>query len=112
MPTVNIYSLKQANIKDLQNLTSSLKTFLAEKLTCGDIKLTPEEISIRFIEVSGGKMIGDVELEITAHAFGERVSKQDQICLDVMNYIREKVPSVGDIKVWLKLCELGHSWEK
>ena len=112
MPTVNVYSLKQTNIKDLQNLTLNLKTFLAAKLTCGDIKLTPEEISIRFIEVSGGKMIGDVELEITAHAFGERVNNQDQICLDVMNYIKERVPSVGNIKVWLKLCELGHSWEK
>lgn len=110
MPTVNIYSLKEASIEGLQTLTLNLKIFLAEKLTCGDIKLTPEEISIRFINVSGGEMIGDVELEITAHAFPERVKKQDEICLDVMNYIKEKLPSAGDIKVWLKLCELGHSW--
>lgn len=110
MPTVNIYFLERTNTKDLQSLISDLKTFLAEKLTCGDIKLTPEEISVRFIYISGGKMIGNVELEITAHAFPERVKKQDKICLDVMNYIKEKVPSVGDVKVWLKLCELGHSW--
>ncbi len=110
MPTVNVYSLKQTNIKDLQGIIPNLKTFLAEKLTCGDIKLTPEEITIRFIDVNGGEMIGDVELEITAHAFQERIDKQDKICLDVMNYIKEKVPSVGDVKVWLKLCELGHSW--
>ena len=103
MPTVNIYFLKQTNIKELQDLTPSLKTFLAEKLTCGDIKLTAEEISARFIKINDGKMIGDVELEITAHAFPERIKKQDEICLDVMSSIKRKVPSVGDVKVWLKL---------
>ena len=110
MPTINIYFLEETKIEKLKSLTSNLKTFVAEKLTCRDIKLTPEEISVRFIHVSGGKMIGDVELEITAHAFPERVEKQDKICLDVMNYIKEKAPSIGDVKVWLKLCELGHSW--
>lgn len=110
VPTVNIYFLEKAKTEDLKRFTPSLKTFLAEKLTCGDIKLTPEEISVRFLHISGGEMIGDVELEITAHAFPERIKKQDRICLDVMNYIREKIPSAGDVKVWLKLCELGHSW--
>ena len=110
MPTVNLYFLEQTKTKDLQNFTPKLKTFLAKKLTCGDIKLTSEEISIRFIHVNGGEMISDVELEITAHAFPERVKKQDKICIDVMNYIKEKFPSVGDVKVWLKLSELGHSW--
>ena len=55
-------------------------------------------------------MIGEVEVEITAHAFSERVQKQDEICLEVMKYIQENVPSIGNVKVWLKLSELGHSW--
>jgi hypothetical protein len=50
-------------------------------------------------------------LEITAYAFPERVEKQDKICLDVADYIREKIPAVKELQVWLKLCELGHSWQ-
>ncbi len=110
MPTVNIYYKNKDIPQELTNLTPELKERLAEKLTCGEIKLTPAEISIRFIFTQGEGMIGNVELEITAHAFPERVKKQDEICRDVMNYIQKEIPSVGDVKVWLKLCELGHSW--
>lgn len=110
MPTVNIYFSKEESVSKLETIVPELKSYLAEKLTCGGIKLNPSEISIRLIRVSGGKMIANVELEITAHHFPERVKKQDQICLDVMDYIKEKLPSVGDVKVWLKLSELGHSW--
>ena len=55
-------------------------------------------------------MIGKVELEIKAHAFRERVEKQDEICNDVRKYIMQKNKSLGDIRVWLILNELGHSW--
>lgn len=110
MPTVNLYFRKQNSKDKLQGFIPQLKTFLAEKLTCGEIKLTEKEISIRFIKTDGGEMIGDLELEITAHAFSERVKKQDEICRDVMNYIQKNIPSAGTVKVWLKLCELGHSW--
>lgn len=111
MPTVNLYFLEQTKTEDLQSFIPNLKAYLAEKLTCGDIKLTADEISIRFVRVSGGEMIAEVEVEITAHAFPDRVKKQDEICLDIMNYIKENVPSIRDVKVWLILVELGHSWE-
>ena len=88
-----------------------VKKFIAEKLSCGDKKLTTEEVSIRLINVRGDGMIGDVEIEVTAHAFKERVEKQDQICLDIAEYIGEKDKTFGGVKVWLKLVELGHSWK-
>lgn len=109
MPIVNIYFQKDEDLNRLQELTADLKKYLAEKLTCGDITLSPSEISVRFLSVAGGEMIASVELEIAAHAFSERVKKQDEICLDVMNYIKQKI-GIEDIKVWLKLSELGHSW--
>ena len=95
----------------LISLTKELKKFVAKELTCGNIRLGPEEISIRFNAVKGGGMIGDVEIEVKAHAFKERVRKQDRICLDIMNYIQRRIPSVGSVKVWLILSQLGHSWE-
>jgi len=111
MPTVNVFYRESSEIEALEKLIPKLKEYLADKLTCGDIKLTPEEISIRLIRINGGEMIGDVELEITAHAFPERVKKQDEICLKVADYLKEKLPSLGGVKVWLKLSELGHSWK-
>ena len=111
MPTVNVFYQESSEIGALEKLIPKLKEYLADKLTCGDIKLTPEEISIRLIRINGGEMIGDVELEITAHAFSERVKRQDEICLEVADYLKEKLPSLGEIKVWLKLSELGHSWK-
>ncbi len=54
-------------------------------------------------------MIGDVEVQISVHAFPERVAKQDGICLDVMKYLQERT-GIENVKVWLQLSELGHSW--
>lgn len=109
MPTVNIFS-KNTNQEELNKLSAELKPFIAKKLTCGDIKLTQEEISIRIIYIEGGNMIGKVEIEIKAHAFKERIEKQDEICNEVRKYIMNKYKSLGDVRVWLILSELGHSW--
>ena len=53
----------------MNTIVPKMKTYFAEKLSCGAIKLTADEISIRFILAKGKGMIGDIELEITAHAF-------------------------------------------
>ncbi len=110
MPTINIYYSKVENFKKLDKIKLKIKDYFAEKLSCGAIKLTAKEISIRFVLVKGKGMIGDVELEINAHAFQERIKNQDKICLDAMEYIKNQIPSIGNVKVWLQLSELGHSW--
>lgn len=109
MPTANIYFAKKGNIEVFQALVPELKAYLAKELTCGDIELSANEISVRFIQDVGLGMIGDIEVQISAHVFSERVGKQDQICLDVMKYLQEKT-GLENIKVWLQLSELGHSW--
>jgi hypothetical protein len=110
MPTVNVYFQKLEDFSTLNTRNSQFKGYFAEALTCGDIKLSPEEVSIRYIEARGNGMIGNVELEIKAHAFPERVAKQDDICRDARDYIEKEVPSIAPVKVWLQLSELGHSW--
>jgi hypothetical protein len=92
-------------------LIKELKNFIAKELTCKDIKLKSEEVSIRLVVIKGDGMIGNVEIDIKAHAFKERVKRQDEICLNIMRYIQKKIPSIGTVKVWLALSELGHSWE-
>jgi hypothetical protein len=110
MPMVNIYYKVDDQKQALIRLIPELKTYIAKQLTCGDIKLSLNEITIRLVDVEGDGMIGAVEVDISAHAFPERIKRQDEICRNVMNYIKQKATSVGDVKVWLKLCELGHSW--
>ena len=107
MPTINIYHQNKA--EEFEGVVEKLKTFVAEKLSTNDKRLSSEEISIRLINVEG-KMIGDVELEITAHAFPERVERQDDICNEVRQFIQKEYPSLGEVRVWLILAELGHSW--
>lgn len=109
MPTVNIYYKNEKDHAALKPIVRNLKQYIADKLTCNDIKLSPEEISVRLLSVDGDGMMGNVDLEIAAHEFPERVDKQDEICRDAAAYVRKEAPSVGDVKVWLKLCQLGHS---
>jgi len=109
MPTVNVYYQKTGNLRKLDALVPKMKNYFAEKLTCGDISLTPEEISVRFIEIKGKGMIGNIELEIKAHAFGERIKNQDKVCLDAVAFIKKEIPSIKNVKIWLQLSELGHS---
>lgn len=109
MPTANIYFSGQDNVEEFQALVPDLKTYLAQELSCGDISLTSEEVSIRFVTNAGPHMIGDIEMQVSAHAFQERVDKQDQICLSAMKWLQERT-GLQNIKVWLQLSELGHSW--
>ena len=111
MPTVNIFHQFKTPPEQLDNLVPELKTFIARELSCGDMTLTPEAVSVRFIEATGTGMIAPLEIEITAHAFTERIAKQDEICLHVRQFVKENLGDEYDVRVWLLLPELGHSWE-
>jgi len=105
MPTVNIFYQDTEQEPKLAALTSQLKEYIAQELTCDDIKLTPKEVSVRLVHVHGDGMLGSIEIEITAHAFAERVKQQDQICLNIVNYVKKQGSSLGEVKVWLILSQ-------
>lgn len=115
MPTVNIYLYKElshSTNNKIKELCSDLKPYIAQKLSCNDINLTPEEVSLRIIRIDEGQMIAPLELEVTAHAFPERIENMDSFCRDIAKFIKERIPEIPDVQVWLKLHELGHSWEE
>jgi len=91
--------LKRTEEKTLNGLIPKLKIYLADLLTCNNIKLTPGEISIRLIKTFGNGMIGAVEVEIVANAFPQRIKNEDQICLDVRKFIQTEYPNLGEIIV-------------
>lgn len=109
MPTVNIFHNSDKNLLKINSVHDRLKAFIAKELTCGDIELKPDEVSIRCISVTGGGMIASIELEILAHGFKDRIHKQDEIANSVRYYLMDLLHS-EDIRVWLLLPQLGHSW--
>jgi len=112
MPIINTYYSSDAQKDICLKLVHNLKQEAATLLSCGDITLEPSEVSVRLIETHPKGLISrGVEIEIFAHAFKERVEKQDEICLKVREYLMKAAPELGDVRVWLMLAELGHSWE-
>jgi hypothetical protein len=111
MPTVNVFYHNEEHEPQLVAATNPLKEFVAEQLTCGDISLAPDEVSVRILRSIGNGMLADVEMDMTAAAYSERVEKQDEICLNVRTFAMGQMPDVSDMKVWLNLHELGHSLE-
>ena len=110
MPIVNTYySTDKHKVMVLSHI-DDLKDLVAKQLTCNDIQLKTDEITIRLLKTSDEGMIADIELEIFAHAFKERVEKQDDICRTIRTHMMNNVPELKDVRVWLVLSELGHSW--
>lgn len=110
MPTINAFYKNEELASQVEKITPELKRYVAEQLTCGDISLKPDEVSLRLLQNRGDGMLAPLELEITAADFNERVEKQDEICLNVQRFILDST-SLSDVKVWLILSELGHSWK-
>ncbi|HEU5004567.1 MAG TPA: hypothetical protein VFT49_00590 [Candidatus Saccharimonadales bacterium] len=109
MPTVNIYQKNSEFEYKLATMTKSVKGLIAKELSGKDIVLSEDEVSVRLLKAAGDGMLAPVEVEINAAAFEERVKKQDEICLKIQEFLKDALQS--DIKVWLILSELGHSWK-
>jgi hypothetical protein len=111
MPTVNTYFRKDELLPQLEGLTPELKLHVAEELTCKEITLDSSEVSVRLIKSIGSGMLADVEMDIAAAPYQERVDRQDEICLNIRRFVLDHIDGLEDAKVWLALSELGHSWE-
>lgn len=110
MPTVNIYYTADKHEAIVLSHIDELKKLIAEQLTGRDIKLGPGEITVRLLRSPAKGMIAEMELEVFAHSFQERVNKQDKICKAIREHLLQHVPELKDVRVWLVLSELGHSW--
>ncbi len=110
VPTINIFYADIKLKEQLNEICDELKVFVAKKLSGSDIILNTNEVSVRLIGVSGSGMLADVELEITAHAFEERIKRQDEICLETRKFLKDRL-DVEEVRVWLLLPQLGHSWD-
>ena len=102
----------QILIPQLDAITPGLKEVVADQLTCGDRALQPNEITVRKILSLGAGLMADVELDIAAAAYKERVDKQDEICRFIRKFVFENIDGIKDVQVWLPLSELGHSIEE
>ncbi|MCL2037412.1 hypothetical protein FWG95_00140 [Candidatus Saccharibacteria bacterium] len=109
MPTVNIFFTSEGQAKQCRQIGAELRSYLAKELSCKDINLTPEEVSIRLIKAIDIGMIAPIEVEVAVHAFDERVEKQDEIANNIRKFLLSKI-DVEDLRVWVLLVQFGHSW--
>ncbi len=110
MPTINTYFRNEALQNDLIALADGpLQSYVAEQLTCEEIKLAPGNVTVRLMRSIGKGMLAPVEMDIVAAPYPERVERQDEICLNVRQFVLDYVHDLYDAKVWLPLSELGHS---
>ena|SRR6185437_15669976 len=111
MPTVNTYFEDEGLVPKLDAITPDLKIVVADQLTCGDRALQPYEVTVRKILSLGRGMMADVEMDIYAAAYKDRVDRQDEICRFIRGFVLDKLEAINDVQVWLPLSELGHSIE-
>lgn len=110
MPVLNLFINDEKYVEQLEKTTPALKQFVADQLTCKDISLGPGEVTVRLLRSAGSGMLAKVELDIYAAPYQERIDKQDEICLNVRQFVLDHVEGLEDAKAWLILSELGHSW--
>lgn len=110
MPFIKVYTTSEDQEKRLEPYLEAIQRQAAKELSCGELHLEAKEFSIRVIRSDLARPIGDIELEISAYSFHERVVKQDAISLNLKRYI-EKFTDPYSVYVWLQLSELGHSAE-
>jgi hypothetical protein len=111
MPIVNTYYTSDKHKDMVISHIDEMKMLVAKELTCVDISLQSSEITLHLINTPAAGMLAEIELEIFAHPFKERIEKQDKICMNIRKHILKNVPDLKDVKVWLVLGELGHSWD-
>ncbi len=110
MPTVNVFYRNSAHENALSALAGGpLQERVAEELTCPEIKLATDEVSVRLLRALGKGMLAPVEMDIIAADFPERVERQDEICRNVRQFVLGQIPELYDAKIWLSLNELGHN---
>ena len=108
MPAINIYShdriFDTAFVDWLKRLTIKL-------LSCDNLTLQVGHISVRPISVSETTyMIAPIECDIFAASFDDRIKRQDEICNGIRLYFLENISWIEDVRVWLSLSELWHSF--
>ena len=108
MPTMNIYT-DRGRVEALASILPGLGEYAAKELSCGDITLASNEVSLRVIVPDASLRIADTEIDMSAYSFPDRVARQDEICLSIKEYVERECPDAGSVYVWLQLDELGHS---
>jgi hypothetical protein len=107
MPSITIFFVDSIWIEPLVSLMDDLADEAAKHLSTADVFLDADHISVRLVEVTRGRMMSPVELEISAHAFPSRVARQDEICAYLRNWLADRsVPA----RVWLQLSDLGYGY--
>jgi len=107
VPIINVVVATEEQRAHLLTHCTELKHFLARELSCDKIELASADFTLWIFVMPREGRLADVELLITAHAFPERVERQDSACFNIEGFMKANLGL--DAKAWLALCELGHN---
>ncbi len=100
-PESSVKGKVSGHLKDIQ-------TAIAKALSCTESKPSPDDIRIRGIHLDFNSKIAQIEIDIFAYDFKERVEREDEIAEEIENQII-KIVGYSDVKVFPIFCKIGHS---
>lgn len=88
-----------------------IRSYIAQELSCKDISLSGENISLEttFVKEFYSSLIKPIQVEIFCSPFAERVRRQKQITGMIETHIRRElnIPKKIGIKAFLIFTEIG-----
>lgn len=110
MPTVNVYVQTEHLGRVIHERTAEFAAEIARCLSTPVAALDETHISMRIFKPAWSTMIAPIEVEIAAHAYVERVDRQDEICGQLRAWLEG---SLGlECRVWLALSQLGYGYKQ
>lgn len=86
-----------------------LRQAVASELSVAEWPIDEEHISLRFYQVEGD-LIGDLELEMFAHHYPDRVERKDEVCTNLRFKFEARWKL--NVRVWLHLVEMGYGMRR
>lgn len=108
MPILTVTS-NAALLEEISQDAEELRSMAANELSVEEWPIDETHISLRFNSVSGA-LIGEVELELIAHQFGDRVARKDEVCSRIRSHFEKRWKR--EVRVWMHLVEMGYGTKR
>jgi hypothetical protein len=109
MPLANIYCPDPKIKGKINGHLKDIQAAIAKALSYSESKLSPDDIRIRGIHLDfNSDNIAQIEIDIFAYDFKERVEREDEIAKEIEAEIK-KIVCYPDVKVFPIFCKIGHS---
>ncbi len=108
MPLVNIFCSDSSLHGQISGHLDKIQAVIANALSCAENTPSSDDIRIRGVHLDFNSKIAQIEIDIFAYDFEERVRRQDEIAKEIEAEII-KIVGYPKVKVFPIFCKIGHS---